>query len=76
MDAVIRHELGHVLDFFVFGQDLEDWARARGVDLPYTAERRADAIALALWGDVILYDDELVQSLTQGVTPRPTILGL
>jgi len=41
-----------------------------------TPERYADAVAQGIWGDTILYDDEDVQSLSEGVTLRPRRLGL
>lgn len=66
-DAVIRHEIGHVIDYSSI--DLPP-------GLPYSTERRADAIAEMIWGDVIYYDLELVQSLLPGVSPRPAEIGL
>ena len=75
-DGIIRHELGHVLDLCVRKRDLNAWAEAQGVFLPRTPERRADAIAEAIWGEPILYDRDLVQSTTRGRAPRPAHLGL
>lgn len=56
IEAILRHEFGHVLQL------------ARGFGF---AEREADQIAERLWGDTIYYDDEDVQTLIPGVTPRP-----
>jgi len=75
-DAIIRHELGHVLDFVLSDVMLSDFCHAVGVDMPSTDERKADALAEAIWGEAILYDGEEVQSLRYGVTPRPAHLGL
>lgn len=76
LDALIRHELGHVLDFSTDRTTLDKWGRSRGVDLPPTPERRADALALAVWKQLIRYDDEDVQSLTSGAWARPERLGV
>ena len=73
--AILRHELGHVLDF-ALGDALSIWAGGKGATLPATPERRADAIAALLWGDAIAYDAEMVQTLGPGMTPRPVELGL
>jgi len=44
-DAIVRHELGHVLDFLVPSTELDRWAWQQGVQLPHTAELvRADSI--------------------------------
>jgi len=75
-DAIVRHELGHVLDFLVPSTELDRWAWQQGVQLPHTAERRADALALAIWFEPIRYDRELVQSTRQGQDVRPAHLGL
>jgi hypothetical protein len=75
-DGLIRHEIGHIVDFFVENDKLNHWAANRGVKLPSTDERRADAIALAIWGEPIKYDKDLVQSTRVGKYPRPTHLGL
>jgi len=76
LDAIIRHELGHVLDFSVPGRGADRWAQARGVTLPATVERRADSLALAVWRQFIRYDAEDVQSLSSGTFLRPERLGL
>lgn len=70
-EAILRHEFGHALDYHL-GDKLDEMYR----DLPQTPERRADAIAEAVWGDPVLYDKDTVQSLQHGVTPRPRKLGL
>ena len=75
-DGLIRHELGHVVDFVCDKDRLNEWAVTKGIRLPPTAERRADAIALAIWGEPVRYDKDLVQSSTTGVHPRPRHLGL
>lgn len=75
-DGLIRHELGHVLDFLFPADQLNRWAKSRGVHLPPTPERRADAIALAVWHEPILYDQDTVQSTRIGQHPRPEHLGL
>ena len=74
-DAIVRHEIGHVVDFLVpdaklrrlFGPGLH------GAQAP---ERRADDIAEAIWGDRIQYDRNDVQTLRPGTWPRPLRLGL
>jgi len=76
MDALVRHELGHVLDFSTDATVLNDWALGRGVRLPDTPERRADALCEAVWGEPIFYDEQDVQTLTAGARPRPARLGL
>ena len=75
-DGLLRHEIGHAIDFFVPAEPLNRWALSRNVRLPSTDERRADAIALAIWGSPIRYDQDLVQSTEVGVNLRPAHLGL
>lgn len=75
LEGILRHELGHVIDFAVEKADLDAWARIRGLVLPDTRERRADAIALAIWGAPIRYDSEQVQNIETGIHPRPAELG-
>lgn len=75
-DGIIRHELGHVLDLCIDKKDLNRWAADRGTSLPRTAERRADAIAEAIWGTPLRYDKDLVQTTGKGTAPRPLHLGL
>lgn len=80
VDGVVRHEIGHVIDLCVVNPAvLNQWAKERGYRLPppEQAERRADAIAEAIWHTPIRYDEDLwVQSTTNGVAPRPEWLGL
>jgi hypothetical protein len=78
VDGIIRHEIGHVLDLTRPAAKLNRWAIGRRVRLPgpVGGERRADAIAEAVWRSPIRYDDDLVQSTTHGVAPRPAHLGL
>lgn len=76
LDAIIRHELGHVLDFSVPFEGGTRWSQSRGATLPATVERRADAWALAVWRQFIRYDAEDVQSLSSGTLLRPERLGL
>jgi hypothetical protein len=76
LDALVRHELGHVVDFASDAKVLDAWAAARGVRLARTPERRADTICEAVWGAPIFYDKEDVQTLRPGVSPRPARLGL
>lgn len=75
-DGLIRHEIGHILDFLFVPESLDQWAVGRRVRLPHTAERRADAIAEAVWRQPILYDRDTVQSTHEGKSPRPEHLGL
>jgi hypothetical protein len=44
--------------------------------LPSTPERRADAIAEAVWRTKLKYDADTVQSTRYGCSPRPAHLGL
>ena len=74
-DGLIRHELGHVVDYLVPKKRLDAWAKARGFCLASTDERRADDIARAVWGIPLRYDADDVQSVSKGVTRRPTHLG-
>ena len=72
-EAILRHELGHVVDA------LYNRAEVRAqLDLPpgwrnwpRDAERYADAIAEGIWHKRILYDAADVQTLTIGTWPRP-----
>lgn len=78
VDGLIRHELGHVTDMLIEKKILDKWAIGRRVKLPKTPERRADAIAEAIWGSPIFYDADLVQTTCEigTVCPRPKRLGL
>jgi hypothetical protein len=72
VQAIIRHELGHALDFLYGRKALE--RKFRG-SLPVGPERRADLIAQLVFGDIIRYDREDVQTLdANGVFPRPHYL--
>jgi hypothetical protein len=75
-DGLVRHEIGHILDFLFEPRELDRWAVERGVKLPSTPERRADSIAEAVWGQKLKYDADTVQSTRYGSSPRPTHLGL
>ena len=70
LHAILRHEMGHVVDLLVAAEQLP-WA-----DLPCTPERRADSIAAHIWGTPIYYDENLVQTTEGGTAPRPEELGL
>ncbi len=76
-DGIVRHELGHVVDMSFPAAAVTAWAAKRGVRLPVQAqaELRADAIAKAVWGADLRYDDATVQSTTRGVIGRPQHLG-
>ena len=78
MFGVLMHEMGHCIDFFLGEKMANRFAASLGVELLSTPERRADQIAGAVWGLVIFYDDEDVQSLDDqaNTTPRPVRLGL
>lgn len=76
IDGIVQHELGHVVDLTTPKATLDRWALSQGIQLPSTEERRADALAQAIWGKPIRYDDDLVQSTHRGTFPRPVHLGL
>lgn len=76
VDGIVRHEIGHVVDCLIPRNELDMWAHKLGVLLPKTTERRADAIAFAIWKKYIYYDEGDVQSTLHGVYPRPARLGL
>lgn len=68
ISGLMRHEFGHALDYR-YGDDL---GRLLGRRLPDGVERRADAIAEAVFGEPIEYDERLVQCVDcGGVAPRP-----
>jgi len=70
--ALIRHELGHAVEALYSPSTIR-----QRLGISHTSpERYADAIAQQIWGDTILYDGEDVQSLSEGVYPRPRRLGL
>ena len=62
IEGVLRHEFGHALAF-----------HADAID---HTERDADDLAHLLFGDVIRYDADDVQTFGPGVAPRPARLGL
>lgn len=76
-EGIIRHELGHVLATLVREPALRRWAASRGVELPpaHQAEIYADAVAHAVWGQPLQYDDNTVQSTACCRTLRPKHLG-
>lgn len=72
INGLMRHEMGHAIDFR-YGKDLE---RRLGARLPSGRERRADAIAEAVFGAPIEYGEHLIQCIDcDGVSPRPRRLG-
>lgn len=75
-DGIVRHELGHVVDMVFDRPKVDRWAEGKGITLAQTDERRADDIALSIWGEPIRYDRDLVQSTRYGEYPRPKHLGL
>jgi len=75
VDGVVRHEIGHVVDLSVPRSTLDNWAASRLTRLPSTPERRADAVAEAIWQSAIKYDSDEVQNTKVGSFPRPAHLG-
>ena len=70
IEAVVRHELAHVIDEFYSTQSLSQYLGDR-LETLYT-ERRVDRIAELLWNQPIFYDRiYLIQNLTSGIRPRP-----
>ena len=70
--GLMRHEFGHAIDF----RYATKVSRMLGVRLPAGVERRADAIAEAVFGDPIEYDARLIQCVAcGGQSPRPRKLG-
>jgi hypothetical protein len=76
IEAILRHELAHAIEFHMGEPELRTWAKSQGKTLPSGMERRADSVAEILWGDPIYYDEILVQTLDRGIRPRPKHLGL
>lgn len=74
--GVLRHEIGHAIDFLIPKELIESKLLSMGLHPIQTPERRADQIAEATYKEPIFYDDETVQSTTMGVRPRPAYLGL
>ncbi len=72
-EAILRHELAHAIEFSLgFKRTNYEF----GPLLARTPERRADQIAELVWEEPILYDKSDLQTLDQGVYPRPERLGL
>lgn len=89
IEGVVRHEMGHVLDWLYEPDSLDELARINGLTLARTQERRADDIARLVWGTPIFYDHLDVQAVPlrrreggrsnpqrKWKWPRPTYLGL
>ncbi len=74
--AVIRHEIGHAIDFLRSEDEIDSKLLERGLTPIHTPERRADQIAELTYEDPIFYDSDTIQSLSWGVRPRPINLGL
>lgn len=77
IDAVLRHELGHAADFL--GSRFPALPLDRRADPACHVqgnERRADALAEAIWQQPLYYDPDTVQALHGGTRPRPEKLGL
>ena len=74
--AVVRHEIGHAIDFLIPKNEVDAAILERGL-IPYqTPERKADQIAEITYDEPIYYDDDTIQSLLKGIRPRPSQLGL
>jgi hypothetical protein len=70
--GLMAHEFGHALDYR-YGEQL---GKMLGKRLPAGVERRADAIAHAVFGKTIKYDGKDIQCVAcQGSSPRPRRLG-
>lgn len=61
--GLVRHEMGHALDHRYGKREME---QRLGTRLPKGRERRADAIAEAVWGETIEYGDDDVQCVGCG----------
>lgn len=72
-EAILRHELAHAIEFAL---GIKRTNYEFGPLLARTPERRADQIAELVWEEPILYDKSDLQTLDQGVYPRPERLGL
>lgn len=73
-EAILRHELAHALEWEVGANQVEALEDLLGVRLSQGAERRADQMAEAIWGDPIRYRSrDLVQTIRRrdSVAPRP-----
>lgn len=70
--GLMAHEFGHALDYR-YGDEL---GKMLGQRLPAGVERRADAIAKAVFGRTIKYDDRDIQCVAcRGKSVRPRRLG-
>jgi hypothetical protein len=70
--GLMAHEFGHAFDYR-YGDQLP---KLLGKRLPSGVERRADAVAEAVFGRTIKYDSKDVQCVAcQGVSVRPRRLG-
>jgi hypothetical protein len=70
--GLMRHEFGHALEYRYGVAELE---RVLGQKLPSEVERRADAIAEAVWDQPIRYDSKNIQCVgCRGTRPRPAHL--
>lgn len=74
VQAILRHELAHAVEFYLGEDELHKVAALGGDSLPDTPELRADAVAEIIWGDPIYYDRLKVQTLSRGQRPRPPSL--
>jgi hypothetical protein len=70
--GIFRHELGHLIHDYA-GREL--LASRMEKELPESDEVLADEIAGFVFDAPILYDDETVQSVSQGKAQRPEHLG-
>jgi len=75
VEAILRHELAHAIEFHTGETELREMARVDGNKLHRGEELRADQIAEIIWGDPIYYDKIDVQTLERGQRPRPKHLG-
>jgi hypothetical protein len=75
-EAVLKHEIGHAIDFLIPKNEVNATLLERGITPIHTPERRADQIAEFTYNQPIYYDNDTVQSLSRGVRPRPQSLGL
>ena len=71
-EGLMRHELGHAIEFYLGEPALRQWMPG----LPNGVERRADAVAERLYQAPIFYDHDLIQTTDGGTRPRPVHLGL
>lgn len=75
VEAILRHELAHAIEFHTGETELREMARLDGHELHTGQELRADQVAEIIWEDPIYYDEINVQTLERGKRPRPTHLG-